>query len=385
MISAQISFHVSSWVGRLRKGRDLKKEFARFQAMKHDLAQVPPKGKNCLLVRLDDIGDFLLFVPTLRAWLEQIQPGKKMYFIGNLAWKDLFDYYFTDYSVECIWLNKNDWFSSSEYRIKFLGELASLSIQDIYFPSFTRVLLLEEIIRCQFQNAHSFGWQAKPSAYSRKLNEGFHFLLDSVSGDHELENNKHFFLATHPGKKDKAELIEFPIAKNQTQTPRYFIVCPGGNQGSKRWKAENWAQLAQQVLKANPDLQCRITGSKNDAAEGEKIRNLLKGFDAENYCGKTSLQELVQLSANAFCCLSNDTAQAHFCALQNVPTFVVVNGNRYGRFFPYPEKYKRVQANYPQLLNLSVKTHYDWEGKMPINSLKPEKLESALSKWLNQE
>jgi ADP-heptose:LPS heptosyltransferase len=56
----------------------------------------------------------------------------------------------------------------------------------------------------------------------------------------------------------------------------------------------------------------------------------------ENYCGQTNLPELAALLSQARLLISNDTVAAHLAVQLGTPCLVVLMGENYGKFFPYP-------------------------------------------------
>jgi ADP-heptose:LPS heptosyltransferase len=93
---------------------------------------------NLLLVRLDDIGDFILFAPSLKILLDNFKnQNQKLFFLGNTVCKSLFENLFPESNVETIWLNKGEWFSNQIYRNEAFVKLSEIKPETILFPSFT--------------------------------------------------------------------------------------------------------------------------------------------------------------------------------------------------------------------------------------------------------
>jgi ADP-heptose:LPS heptosyltransferase len=53
-------------------------------------------------------------------------------------------------------------------------------------------------------------------------------------------------------------------------------------------------------------------------------------------CGQTDLPGLAALLAGASLLVSNDTVAAHLAAQAGTPCLVLLMGENYGKFFPYP-------------------------------------------------
>ncbi len=222
--------------------------------------------------------------------------------------------------------------------------------------------------------ANHLAWEAKEGPLSKELNSGFNFLKKRIIDLHETQNNLAFFEDINKGKIETDFYLNFPSNKRKIEQT-YFIICPGGNQKSKQWPAKQYAEIANLVLDKNPVLKCVLVGGPSDEKISNEIIDGIHSTNTLNLSGKTNLIELAEICKNASFAFSNDTSAAHLCALQKTPVYVVVNGNRYERFFPYPKSFEKVVAIYPNL----DKPTYDWEEKMPIASITAKKLWNVFS------
>lgn len=90
------------------------------------------------------------------------------------------------------------------------------------------------------------------------------------------------------------------------------IFCPGAEYGpAKRWPANHFATLARQL--ADQGSPVWLVGSAKDIAVGEEISRLSSGA-ALNLCGKTSLEQVIDLIAGARAVVSNDSGLMHVAA-----------------------------------------------------------------------
>jgi ADP-heptose:LPS heptosyltransferase len=124
------------------------------------------------------------------------------------------------------------------------------------------------------------------------------------------------------------------------------------------------------AIKKEKEIAIKIAGSAADSKWAEEIQSLLpEGFDVENFCGKTDLVQLKQMLQGAELVVSNDTSAAHISALSKVPTIALCNGNKYGRFFPYPAGFQRVFSFFPKN-DIPV----FFPDRLPISEIKPEQV-----------
>ncbi|MDO9449991.1 MAG: lipopolysaccharide heptosyltransferase II [Rugosibacter sp.] len=95
------------------------------------------------------------------------------------------------------------------------------------------------------------------------------------------------------------------------------IFCPGAEYGpAKRWPAWHFAMLARRIV--SPDTPVWLLGSNKDIAIGEQIVQASDGA-AVNLCGKTSLDQAIDLIATARAVVTNDSGLMHVAAALDRP------------------------------------------------------------------
>jgi heptosyltransferase-2 len=95
------------------------------------------------------------------------------------------------------------------------------------------------------------------------------------------------------------------------------VFCPGAEYGpAKRWPARHFAALAQLV--ATPQHPAWLIGSDKDAAIGDAIV-AASGGAALNLCGRSTLEQAIDLIASARCVVSNDSGLMHVAAALERP------------------------------------------------------------------
>ena len=98
---------------------------------------------------------------------------------------------------------------------------------------------------------------------------------------------------------------------------RPAVFCPGAEYGpAKRWPARHFAALARSL--AADGMPVWLVGSPKDAATGEEIAQLSQGA-ALNLCGRTSLEQALDLLAGARLVVSNDSGLMHVAAALDRP------------------------------------------------------------------
>lgn len=95
------------------------------------------------------------------------------------------------------------------------------------------------------------------------------------------------------------------------------IFCPGAEYGpAKRWPAAHFAALARRLATAGWPVW--LVGSAKDHGVGEEIARLSSGA-ALNLCGRTGLEQAIDLIASARAVVSNDSGLMHIAAALGRP------------------------------------------------------------------
>jgi lipopolysaccharide heptosyltransferase II len=113
-----------------------------------------------------------------------------------------------------------------------------------------------------------------------------------------------------------------PVLKENQQR---LILCPGAEFGpAKQWPAEHYAKVASQLIQQN--WQVVILGSqadKNIAYEITSKIDIPLKESIYNLCGKTELQDAIDLLATADTVISNDSGLMHITAALHIPLIAI--------------------------------------------------------------
>ena len=101
------------------------------------------KPKSLLLIRLDAIGDYILF----RNFIEELKKDKKykhysITLLGNTAWKSLSEELDSCFVDEFIWIDRNKFTKNIFYRFKILQKLVKNGYEVLLSPIYSRELFL---------------------------------------------------------------------------------------------------------------------------------------------------------------------------------------------------------------------------------------------------
>ncbi len=107
----------------------------------------------------------------------------------------------------------------------------------------------------------------------------------------------------------------------------YLCLHPGnsllarGKLALRSWPESHWRELVQQITHHTPDIQIVLIGEKNERPLSESIAANFPGVI--NLAGRTSLQQLLTVLADARALITTDTGPAHVAAALATPVIAV--------------------------------------------------------------
>ncbi len=165
-----------------------------------------------------------------------------------------------------------------------------------------------------------------------QLHKVEYFLNIAKTSGIETENKDYEFFLSQADKN----YIDTLFQENGLKESNFLVVInPGGNWHLKRWPKENFAELADRLIK---DYRAKviITGAKDNISLGRDIASLMESHPII-FCGKTTLGQLAALMGKVSLVISNDSGPMHIAVSQKIkviclfgPTSAKITGP-YGR------------------------------------------------------
>ncbi|MFD1467029.1 glycosyltransferase family 9 protein [Hymenobacter caeli] len=350
---------IGSLLARFRQFRRRRRDQRRLEALSRaDAAamagQAPPDTARVLVVRNDSIGDYLLYRPWLRRLSEELdRRGQRLTLVANALWGPLARAWDADLFAEIVPVDFGRFTQDLAYRAEVLRGLGGRGFGEVVYPLHVRepaaenfIRFLRAPVRVASQGAHQAGpWFAA-------LNAGYTHLLPSTRAVlFEYDRNQEFFTnwlaatapSEYPGPAQPpggaAPLrLPAPGPAAAAPAPPYIVLFPGASARQKRWPARAFAELARELhARYGPHYRLVLAGSPADGAHARRIAQAAgPAVPLDNRCGQTDLPGLAALVAGARLLVSNDTVAAHLAAQAGTPCLVLLMGENYGKFFPYP-------------------------------------------------
>lgn len=321
------------------------------------------KPKSLLLIRLDAIGDYILF----RNYIEVLKKNEKykdysITLLGNSVWKSLSEELDSEYIDEFIWIDRNKFSKNFVYRYKKLKEIISKGYEIVLAPVYSREFFFtDNIVKLIYakEKIGSIGDLSNIKKWQKKISDKYYTTLIPAKDEiiFEFIRNKEFFENLLKIKLDiKKPTIKLKDKSLPFDLPsRYAILFIGASANYRKWNIQGFAKVGT-WLKERYGYEIVLCGGPSDKNDAVEFRKYFYG-EYLDLVGKTSLVELLHVIYNGNLMISNETSAPHFAvALEMTNVFVIYNGNHYGRFTPYP---KEVSENYHVIYHPEIEKDLD--------------------------
>jgi ADP-heptose:LPS heptosyltransferase len=331
-------FRSVSLLLRLRQAKKAVKRILNcFDQWKKEQEHLPAyavSGKKVLIIRLDDIGDYLLFRNNLSVYKDSPRwAGHEVVLLGNSAWAGLFAALDKEAADRVIWVDKGAYARDPVYRLALWTRLRQEGFEAVVCPSRTRPLLLDDL--CVLATGSGRRLASVNTFPDRAWNQLSDPLYTDLFGEEDQLAHEFYFNGSFTqwccGAHFSGQRPEIAGSFARKIQEPYILCFIGSSTKSKRWPVERWIALALQ-LAGKYSYKVVIAGGQQELAMAGVIQ---KRTGADSITGKASLTEMADWAAGAVAIITNDTMAAHLGVSCNRPTLIIANGNNYFRFTDY--------------------------------------------------
>jgi ADP-heptose:LPS heptosyltransferase len=293
--------------------------------------------EHVLLVRLDLIGDFIIWLDSAKTY-RQLYPHQKIVLYANSIWAELaqqFNYWDEVVPVDVPKLRANDWF-----RFKQLVELRSRRFEVAIQPTFSREYVADLCIRgsrAQTRLGH-LGNLSNMVPEKKVISDCWYTQLIDLRDKPEVELNLNAAFVRALGLTSFQSALpeitqRFELPEHLKITEPYFVIAPGASWAPKMWPAENFAEVAREIHRTR-GLKLVLCGTPAERHICHEVETS-SGLQAINLAGQTTLCDMVEILRNAQLLVANDSAAVHIATATKTPTVCILGGGHFGRFLPY--------------------------------------------------
>jgi ADP-heptose:LPS heptosyltransferase len=301
------------------------------------------QGGRVLIIRIDAIGDFVLFTPVLKCF-RALYPQSRLTWVVNSEVQNLVET--CPYVDRLIPWDAQAWRSSFWYRMRFLAGLRLGGYSIAIHPVYSRVLAGD----------HMMWWSGAPvrigfdgdatvmlPPLKKQADRLYTRLVESPDGwTSEIVRNKHFLeglgaeVADPLGTKLWLTAADYRFAEELLtevglSEKIWIAVFPGARLEGRRWPAAKYAELIERIW-YGLHIPSLILGGPGDRDVGRMIAEMTRG--ARVVAGRTSLRQLAALIRRAHMYIGNETGALHIAEAMRIPTVCILGGGHFGRYVP---------------------------------------------------
>lgn len=300
------------------------------------------RRRGVLVVRMDGIGDMVLFQGAFRHYPEALGvPRSEITVLGSASWASLAEAVYEGCRFRAI--DEHAYDRRPLYRFKISlwvrRQGFAVAICDAYLR---KPLVADSLV---YASAAPLRIVAAPYT-SPKTQGQFDWYLARVhqvidTGPYPThETVRHFrFVSAVAGQPVQPETPVLPWRRApRPLAPRYVVLNLGSNEPGRRWPLAGFLQIAEHL--ARRGLAVVFTGGRVEAALRPPVAAAARasawGNNFVDRIASTSLAELMDLQQHAELVISSDTGPAHLAIGLGTPTVVIIGGGHFTSFVPYP-------------------------------------------------
>lgn len=311
---------------------------------------VPKRRRGLMVVRMDGIGDMVLFRTALDHYAEAFGfPRDQITVVGCRSWAGLTDIAFAGYHV--IAIDEHAFERRAWYRLKTALKIRWQNPHTTVCDMFLRKAMAADslvwlsgatrtIVSLPYISSAT---QAEFDYYLARFTK----IVDT--GAYPVhETVRHFrFVSEIAGRTimPEAPRLDWRDAPPPVEPGRPYVVLNfGSNEYGRRWPFEDYLEIARRLL--DYGYRVAFVGSAGESNVHGDLRLRLNRPGVIDLIGRTKLPELLDLLRGAAAMVSNDTGPAHLGIALGTPTLTIVGGGHFGSFVPYPDEVRPANARF---------------------------------------
>ena len=305
------------------------------------------RSKKILIIRLDEIGDYLLFRNTLAAYRQSPKWVEYEFtLLGNILWKSFFDFADIDTVHNAIWMDKNRYYNDEAFRKQLWRQLRNEGFEIVICPSHSRPLMLDDICMLASGAEHRIGIvnDLEFDEMNQVSDRLYTALYKNDMLQHEFFFNRDFTnWCCDTALNYTRPSIPRPGVAN-TPPEDYILFFIGASKQSKLWPAKRWIELVT-ICKKENNPEVILSGGKADL---DMANQIMEATGCKSIAGATGLVDMIDWIANAKAIVTNDTMACHLSASCGTPAVIIANGVNFYKFTAYYEAgISNIRSVYP--------------------------------------
>jgi ADP-heptose:LPS heptosyltransferase len=301
-------------------------------------APAPHRPGEILVIRLEGIGDFVLFLDFARNLRRLFPPGRfRITLVGARLWTSLAR---GQSCFDEIWeLDPGRFVSDLRYRYRLLRRVSRAGFSTAINATFSRDFLFTDPVIYASRAKTRVGFSGdlyKAIRLERLISSQWYTELVTGTNSWLMELLKGVALLRHLGFENcAADLPHLDLSESPPEglPATFYVLCPSAGSALRRWPVEGLSRLAQRIF-AKTGWTGVICGGPDDSYSASQILGSSR-VPMMNYAGQLSLPALASTLARAQLVIGNETGTVHIAAAVGTPAVCILGGGHWSRFMPY--------------------------------------------------
>ncbi len=308
------------------------------------MAPARPQEGGVALVRVDAIGDFILWLDAGAALARHYrQTGRRVTLVANSVWAGfaaelgIFD--------AVLSVDRKRFDQSLVYRAHIARCLRQQAFSQAVQPTYSRDLHGDTLVRLTraCERIGSIGDASNRRSWEKRLGDQWYTRLVPADAEPRMEmlRNAEFVrgLGISGYRARMTDLHEFALAPlspsllAELAPEPIYALFPGASWTGRQWPVVRFAELAERLFQATGWKGVVCGGPADQPAAAALCQRCAAPL--LNLVGRTSLAELAGVLTKAKLLVSNETAAAHIGPAVGTATVCLIGGGHFGRFLPY--------------------------------------------------
>ncbi|MDX2191466.1 MAG: glycosyltransferase family 9 protein [Bacteroidota bacterium] len=331
-----------------------------------------PSKKQVLLIRIDAIGDFIIWTSTLPGY-RQLYPKEthEITLVGHESWLSLAIK--SGFFNHTFGIDRKKLMLDFKYRLQIMSQISKWKAFDtVIYHTYSREFASGDLLVKKIKSKHKISIKSDEAIdinFWHNISNSWYseLKIPMVKGIHELFKNEAFIqsLGIQDYQISLPDLNYLKVKLNQKLPEKYYVLFPGARVHLRQWPEDKFAEIAKKIFQKYKLIGV-ICGSENEYNLGESIKNSSEA-PLINLSGNTSLEELINIIAHASFLIGNETSGIHISVAMNVPSICILGGGHFGRFAPYPVHFLNKSAAQFNTTFPMPCYNCDWNCKFQIN------------------
>jgi ADP-heptose:LPS heptosyltransferase len=300
----------------------------------------PHKKQYILLVRLDLIGDFILWLDAAKE-LKKAYPNSHLVLYANSIWANIAEQ--LPFWDQVIPIDVPRLRTSLLYRLKVFIKIRSFGFDIAIQPTFSREYIGDMTTRASSaqERIGQIGNLSNITEATKSITDHWYTkLIGPNNSDHtmELQTNATFLkeLVLRDFCIDVPVLPKLVTSGDRIKSKDgYIVIAPGSSWAPRAWPSSKFAALIDSIEGLN-HYQIVFCGSQSERSLCAEIMAQCSIKEKIiNLAGQTNLLEMIEVLRGAKLVIANESAAIHIAAATRTPAVCVTGGGHFGRFMPY--------------------------------------------------